>query len=76
VDTLRAVALRTLDGVGDATLGQWEERGRLALHVRRRLTIDEARRIDGVKDIRGTPDALKRFERMRPHLPPGWTEIM
>jgi len=75
VDTLRAKGLRVLDGVGDPDLGQWEERGTLALHIRRRLTPVEAMRVGGVVDVRGTPEAIKRFERMRRYLPPGWTAI-
>lgn len=74
-ETLRAAALRVLAGVGNETVGQWEERGSKAYHVRRRLTDDEAKRVGGVCDIRGTPEALQRFERMRRYLPPGWTSI-
>lgn len=75
VETLRAKALRVLEGVGDESLGQWEERGMKAYHIRRRMTEDEAKRVGGVLDIRGTDEATKRFERMRRYLPPGWTEI-
>jgi hypothetical protein len=67
--------LRVLDGVGDATLGEWYESGGLAFHVRRRLSEVEARIVGTVVDIRETPEALQRFERMRRHLPPGWHEI-
>lgn len=74
-ETLRSKALRVLNGVGDEQLGQWEERGPKALHIRRRLTDKEAKRVDGVCDIRNTPEAEKRFEKMRPYLPLGWTEI-
>jgi hypothetical protein len=74
-DTLRAKALRVLEGVGDSRLGQWEERGPKAFHIRRRMTDEEAKRVGGVSDIRGTNEATKRFERMRPYLPLGWTAI-
>lgn len=74
-ETLRAKALRVLDGVGDAELGQWEERGPKALHIRRRLSDEEAKRVGGVLDVRGTAEGYKRFDRMRPYLPPGWTEV-
>lgn len=42
------------------------------MHLRRRLTIDEAAyaRIDSVVDVRGTPEFLERVRRMRPFLPP------
>lgn len=66
-----AMAERALDGVGDATLGEWRERGRNGImHIRRRLTDDE-RRIPGrpsqrlqVRDIRGTPEADRRIRQL------------
>ncbi len=76
VETLRTKALRVLEGVGDADLGQWEELGPKALHVRRRLTGKEAAQVGGVCDVRGTPEAQKRFDAMAAHLPLGWTEIL
>lgn len=75
VETLRAKALRVLEGVGDEALGQWEEQGIKAYHIRRRMTDAEAKRVGGVLDVRGTPEATQRFEKMRRYLPPGWTEI-
>ena len=48
----------------------------MALHIRRRLTEAEAAKVGGVLDIRNTPDADRRFEKMRPYLPEGWTEIV
>jgi hypothetical protein len=75
IDTLMAKALRVLEGVGDPALGQWEEIGIKAFHLRRRLTDAEARRVGGVLDIRGTAEAQHRFDRMRKYLPPGWTAI-
>ena len=76
VETLRAKAASVLDGVGDSTLGEWEERGIKAFHVRRRLTDVEAITVGGVCDVRGTPEARTRFAAMAPHLPPWWTEIV
>jgi len=64
-----------LRGVGDAALGEWDERGEMAYHVRRRLTEAEASRIGPVVDVRGTPDAQRRFERVQRYLPAGWTAI-
>lgn len=75
IETLRSKAMRVLEGVGDPALGQWEEVGERAFHVRRRLTEYEAKRVGGVCDVRGTAEAQQRFNRMRPHLPPGWTEV-
>lgn len=56
---LRDRAHAALDGVGDPTAGQWEERGDVAWHLRRRLTATEqhAARIDQVVDVRGTWEA-------------------
>lgn len=68
IDTLRSKALRVLEGVGDPTLGQWEEIGIKAFHLRRRLTDEEAQRVGGVCDIRGTVEAQQQFDRMRQYL--------
>jgi hypothetical protein len=46
------------------------ERGRV-VHLRRRLTEDEARDIGPVLDIRGTADAYERMAVARLYLPPG-----
>jgi len=75
-DTLRTVALRALEGVGDVTLGEWEERGRKAYHVRRRLSAAEQVGIGEAVDVRGTPEAERRFEAVQRYLPPGWREIV
>jgi hypothetical protein len=57
-------ALGMLDGVGDATLGAWTEKGGHGVwHVRRRLT--DAERImlgHPMTDIRRTPEALQRWQ--------------
>lgn len=55
---LEAEAERQLRGVGDATLGEWRERGGRAFHIRRRLTEREARLVGPVRDIRRTPEAV------------------
>ena len=73
--TLRDRAILELAGVGDPDLGQWEERGDMAYHVRRRMTAAESIRVGEVLDIRGTAEASRRFEQMRRYLPPGWTTI-
>jgi hypothetical protein len=64
----RYKALQALDGVGDEKLGQWEEIGEKAVHVRRRLTDDEAKMVGGVRDIRGTQEARAIVERLRKEL--------
>jgi len=64
--TLELYARRMLDGVGDASLGEWVERDRITprgwavVHVRRRLTPAEADRVGPVRDIRGTPELFRR----------------
>jgi hypothetical protein len=70
-DILRNYALDALRGVGDASLGEWEEWTGYAFHVRRRLTEREQRQVGEVVDVRGTPEAQARYERVRRYLPPG-----
>ena len=71
---LEEIARRELNGVGDAGLGEWVKRGEEAgvLHLRRRLTGAEMRTgdIEGVYDVRGTPEFTARISRMRPFLFP------
>lgn len=64
-------AERGLAGVGDQAAGEWRETGKLAVHIRRRLTPEEMRRggITGALDIRGTPEATRRIAAVRPYLP-------
>lgn len=76
------MAERALQGVGDASLGEWRELGANGVvHIRRRLTDRErtqARRPPGVKllqtrDIRGTEEERHRLSRLLadvPHLRP------
>lgn len=58
---LEAACLSALAGVGDEQLGQWSERGTRYAHLRRRLSAAECELVGPVVDVRGTPDALKRF---------------
>lgn len=60
-----------LQGVGDAALGEWVEDGEIAYHIRRRMTAAEDALVGPVVDVRGTPEALQRFERVKRYLPPG-----
>lgn len=66
---LLTIAREELAGVGDPALGEWTEEGS-AVHLRRRLTPEEAQAIGPVVDVRGTWEAHKRIERLRRYLPP------
>ena len=63
-ETLRRFALEALEGVGDADLGEWEEWTGYAFHVRRRLSAAEHERVGDVIDMRGTPEARRRLQRV------------
>lgn len=65
----RKLALKALRGVGSATLGEWEERGRVAYHVRRRLSPAEAAIVGEVCDLRRTAEGMMRFESIKHLLP-------
>jgi hypothetical protein len=57
---LEAIAERELDGLGDASLGEWREWTGRAFHLRRRLSLTEAQSVGPVVDIRRTPEARER----------------
>ena len=64
-DQLIAWATRMLAGVGDAGAGQWVQvnaaaNGIRVCHLRRRLAKSEVRRVGDVRDVRGTPEHLRR----------------
>ena len=68
-----------LEGVGDESLGQWEEKGDIAFHVRRRLSDRERKIVGGlsVVDVRNTPEYGVRRAAMQRFLPPqyaNWQE--
>jgi len=65
---LRRFALESLEGVGDASLGEWEEWTGYAFHIRRRLSAEEQEPIGEVVDIRGTPEARRRLERVMQYV--------
>jgi hypothetical protein len=66
--------MRAIRGVGDLAF-EWHEWGMLAVHVRRRLTLDEQAATGLVMlDIRGTPEAAARLDAVRKWLPDGYTE--
>lgn len=61
---LEADCERQLAGVGDPALGEWREWTGRAFHLRRRLTRSEQREVGPVVDIRRTPEAHRRAERL------------
>lgn len=74
-DARERLAREVLSGCGDASLGEWVERDRPVLHIRRRLTAEEAAGIGPVLDIRGTDEAEARMRVMRLYLPPGMGRV-
>lgn len=64
----RRRALRALDGLGDPTLGEWQEWTGAAYHIRRRLTPTEQTQVGPAVDIRGTPEARQRVAAIGPLL--------
>ena len=80
--TLREIALFAIEGVGDETRGSVpDERTLTAVHVRRRLSEAEEVMIGGgACDIRGTDEALWRYERACRWMTPSmqraaWAEL-
>lgn len=71
-DRLRDFALAAIQGVGNAALGEWEEYTGVAFHVRRRLSASECESVGPVVDVRGTPEAERRYRRVVRFLPAGW----
>lgn len=66
---LRRYALAAIEGRGLPS-AQWEQQHR-AFHVKRRLTDEEKHLgVGEVCDLRGTDEAMKRFQRMRRHMSP------
>lgn len=65
-----AMAEKALEGVGDASLGEWRQRGESAVHLRRRLSADEQGDLT-VRDIRGSDEERQRQDALfheAPHL--------
>lgn len=71
--TAWALAGRALLGVGDASLGEWREVGKRAVHLRRRLS-DAERELAGGLDVRDIRNKREEYDRLRalfadaPHL--------
>lgn len=68
------IALGVVSGVGIEK--PFAEAGRGVLHMRRYLSPEEAERVGGAVDIRGTPEHAVRAERAKPYLPIGWLEAV
>ena len=62
---LRLAAIGALDGVGDASRGEWHEWTGKAYHVRRRLNEREEFVTGPVRDIRGTEEQELRWRRVK-----------
>jgi hypothetical protein len=69
-------AERALSGVGDAALGEWRERGKTAVHLRRRLSVREWGDRPWGMDYRGTTEVEAMLAECRQWLPPGYTEAL
>ena len=74
VDTARRAVRHALKGVGAANLGEWEEVGHAAIHLRRRLASAEQHRVGPVVDVRGTAEAQLRLDPVRHLVPAEWTQ--
>ena len=66
------IAEAALDGVGDASLGEWRERGMVATHIKRRLSLRECIEYGlSMIDMRNTDDGRTRLRKLfqqHPHL--------
>lgn len=76
MEKLHKAAVRALEGVGNDSLGQWEEKGKVAYHVRRRLSDSECRLAGNLSavDIRNTPEYGIRRAAMQRFLPAQYSD--
>jgi hypothetical protein len=72
VQDLRILAESALRDVGDPALGEWQEIGERAVHIRRRLSQAECKLAGdlAVVDVRQTPEYGMRRAAMQRFLPP------
>lgn len=57
-------------------MGEWTEYGVRAVHVRRRLSLAEQAAAGlVVRDVRGTAEAERLLDAVRPWLPHGYQEM-
>jgi hypothetical protein len=61
---LEREADQQLEGIGNASLGEWREWSGKAFHLRRRLSAAEQIHIGLAVDIRGTDEARMRLGRV------------
>jgi hypothetical protein len=71
MEFVRHLAEKHLEGVGDASLGEWEEFNEDArvFHLKRRLSAKEQEVVGDAIDIRGTDEQEKRWLKVHPYLP-------
>lgn len=65
------IAVLELKGYGDRSLGEWREVGHGIMHLRRRLSAEEEKLVEPLRDIRNTPEERTRLQtlfREAPHL--------
>jgi hypothetical protein len=55
--------------VGNASMGEWVEHTGRAVHVRRRLTLEEEARVGPAVDLRGSAEAREIYDRTYRRLP-------
>jgi len=58
------IARIVLDGVGDQAK-EWSEWTGVAYHIRRRLSAEEQAAVGPAIDLRGTEEAIRRYEACR-----------
>lgn len=69
VFTAQLLARRALDGVGDASLGEWNDE-RKAVHIRRRLSaLEEAASGLSMRDLRGQGEGMTRLNKLFAQFP-------
>lgn len=66
---LERIALRALEGIGNAQLGEWRELTDKAFHIRRRLRPTEEMLVGPAIDLRSSWEGIERFEQMKPFIP-------
>lgn len=70
------LAQKQLAGVGDASLGEWEEFNEdvRVFRLKRRLSVKEQEAVGEAIDIRNTPEQEKRWLKVRRYLPDGYKQ--
>lgn len=76
LEFVRHLAQKHLLGVGDASLGEWEEFNDelRVFHLKRRLSAKEQETVGDAIDIRNTPEQEKRWLKVRQYLPDGYKD--